>query len=604
MSLHNLAKHIQSQGRKGDSGLVHMTPGEIKGLQSLALAHGGSLTINPETGLPEASFLKWLIPALAIAAAPFTGGMSLGAAAGAAGTAGALTAGTAAAAAAGAGTAALTAPIVAGGLTAGMAAPSMLAATTALSSPLYAGGAALATGAAEGIAEKNLVKGLTAGIGAYSGLTSLGTLGALGNAAATAAPAVTTVGKQGSTLAAENAAQNALAIDPSAMLNSTTGQLYNPTLATDPSAVFNSATGQLQTAAPQALAKALTTDRSAMLNSTTGQLYNPSYASTAIGAPYAPDAVPSWSFDTFGTNFGNTSTWDKAKLAAGIGLPLYNAMSDTGSTPKKPESTTTKYEGPYKPVPRTAQFQTSPTFYTDSSEHQYFDDVNPYPGSMPYPGAQAAQGGLMSLAEGGEVASQNSPLMAAPNLTAIQNYLSGIGAQPQTQPQQPGQSMDFSAIQNYIAGIGQQQPRQQIQIPQAPSIQPQIPIAQNQEYNYGFKPIEAIIPPPPPPKPKYNSGRSQNAKGGLTSLANNSRFLEGPGTGLSDDIHTSIEGVQPARLADGEYVVSADVVSALGGGSSKAGAKKLKDMMDRVRQSAHGTKKQIKKINDRHVLPA
>lgn len=85
MSLHNLAKHIQSQGRKGDSGLVHMTPGEIRGLQSLALAHGGSLTINPETGLPEASFLKWLIPALAIIAAPFTGGLSLGAAAGAAG---------------------------------------------------------------------------------------------------------------------------------------------------------------------------------------------------------------------------------------------------------------------------------------------------------------------------------------------------------------------------------------------------------------------------------------------------------------------------------------------------------------------------------------
>jgi len=317
-----------------------------------------------------------------------------------------------------------------------------------------------------------------------------------------------------------------------------------------------------------------------------------------------PTAPPSWNADTFGTNFGKMSTWDKAKLAGGVALPLYNAMSDTGSTPKKPESTTTKYEGPYKPVPRTAQFQTSPTFYTDSSEHQYFDDVNPYPGSMPYPGAQAAQGGLMSLAEGGEVASQNSPLMTAPNLTAIQNYLSGIGAQPQTQPQQPSQSMDFSAIQNYIAGIGQQQPRQQIQIPQAPSIQPQVPIAQNQEYNYGFKPIEAIIPPPPPPKPKYNSGRSQNAKGGLTSLANNSRFLEGPGTGLSDDIHTSIEGVQPARLADGEYVVSADVVSALGGGSSKAGAKKLKDMMDRVRQSAHGTKKQIKKINDRRVLPA
>ena len=556
MSLHNLAKHIQSQGRKGDSGLVHMTPGEIRGLQSLALAHGGSLTINPETGLPEASFLKWLIPALAIIAAPFTGGLSLGAAAGAAG-------------------AALTAPIVPGGLMAGAMSPSMFAATTALSSPLYAGGAGLATALGEGIMEKDLGKGLMAGMSAYGGLSTLGTLGTAAGLATAPEVAHMGAGTAGdiATRAAGNEAiygvGNAVpqlppAINPAATLTNGTYSIPGT----------SSATGLLdQTYSPEALAK----------------IHN------------AP--VPT-RFDDFASNIGNMSTWDKASLIGGAALPLYNAMSDTGSTPKKPESTTTKYEGPYKPVPRTAQFQTSPTFYTDSSEHQYFDDVNPYPGSMPYPGAQAAQGGLMSLAEGGEVASQNSPLMAAPNLTAIQNYLSGIGAQPQTQPQQPGQSMDFSAIQNYIAGIGQQQPRQQIQIPQAPSIQPQIPIAQNQEYNYGFKPIEAIIPPPPPPKPKYNSGRSQNAKGGLTSLANNSRFLEGPGTGLSDDIHTSIEGVQPARLADGEYVVSADVVSALGGGSSKAGAKKLKDMMDRVRQSAHGTKKQIKKINDRRVLPA
>lgn len=531
-----------------------MTPGEIKGLQSLALAHGGSLTINPETGLPEASFLKWLIPALAVAFAPFTGGMSLGAEAAVAG-------GTLAAEGA-------TAATMASGLLTPLA-----TATTALSSPLYAGGAGLATALGEGIMEKDLGKGIMAGLGAWGGLSTLGTLGTLGTAAAGAGGGATEVAK--AALTPEQLAQH----------NSIfTG--VTPPGAGDMSRYLHGVPSP-----------------GVDMSATVGN-YTPTLTSPPIAAS-VPTAPPSWNADTFGTNFGKMGTWDKAKLAGGVALPLYNAMSDTGSTPKKPESTTTKYEGPYKPVPRTAQFQTSPTFYTDSSEHQYFDDVNPYPGSMPYPGAQAAQGGLMSLAEGGEVASQNSPLMTAPNLTAIQNYLSGIGAQPQTQPQQPSQSMDFSAIQNYIAGIGQQQPRQQIQIPQAPSIQPQVPIAQNQEYNYGFKPIEAIIPPPPPPpKPKYNSGRSQNAKGGLTSLANNSRFLEGPGTGLSDDIHTSIEGVQPARLADGEYVVSADVVSALGGGSSKAGAKKLKDMMDRVRQSAHGTKKQIKKINDRRVLPA
>lgn len=81
------------------------------------------------------------------------------------------------------------------------------------------------------------------------------------------------------------------------------------------------------------------------------------------------------------------------------------------------------------------------------------------------------------------------------------------------------------------------------------------------------------------------------------------RFLSGGGDGLSDDIDATIEGKQPAKLADGEFVVSADVVSGLGGGSSKAGAKKLYAMMDRVRQQAHGTKKQVRKVSNT-ALPA
>lgn len=81
-------------------------------------------------------------------------------------------------------------------------------------------------------------------------------------------------------------------------------------------------------------------------------------------------------------------------------------------------------------------------------------------------------------------------------------------------------------------------------------------------------------------------------------------YLDGPGDGLSDSIPATIEGKQPARLADGEFVVSSDVVSALGNGSSKAGAKQLYAMMDRVRQKAHGTKKQINKVNTKQVMPA
>jgi hypothetical protein len=77
MSLHSLANHLQSAGRGEDKVLVHMTPGEVNGLQSLAMAHGGSLTINPETGLPEAGILKSLLPMLAGGALTFFSGGAL-----------------------------------------------------------------------------------------------------------------------------------------------------------------------------------------------------------------------------------------------------------------------------------------------------------------------------------------------------------------------------------------------------------------------------------------------------------------------------------------------------------------------------------------------
>jgi len=73
MSLQLAANHLSSQGRGPDSTLVHMSPGEVKSLQQIAMAHGGSLTINPQTGLPEAGFLSSILPMLAGAALTATG---------------------------------------------------------------------------------------------------------------------------------------------------------------------------------------------------------------------------------------------------------------------------------------------------------------------------------------------------------------------------------------------------------------------------------------------------------------------------------------------------------------------------------------------------
>jgi hypothetical protein len=85
MSLQLLAKQMESKGRDGDSVLVHMTHGEVDGLQKLAESAGGSLSVNPETGLVEASFLKSILPTLVGAGVTFmTANPYAGAAAGAA----------------------------------------------------------------------------------------------------------------------------------------------------------------------------------------------------------------------------------------------------------------------------------------------------------------------------------------------------------------------------------------------------------------------------------------------------------------------------------------------------------------------------------------
>jgi len=118
MSLHKFADMVAKQGRGDDSLLIHMTPDEVQRLQSFAQANGRSLTINPETGLPEAGMLSDLFKTIApIALGAFLGPAGL----------------------------AFGGP----GLTAGMA--------------------GLATGGITALATGSLSRGLMAGLGAYGG---------------------------------------------------------------------------------------------------------------------------------------------------------------------------------------------------------------------------------------------------------------------------------------------------------------------------------------------------------------------------------------------------------------------------------------------------
>ena len=111
-------------------------------------------------------------------------------------------------------------------------------------------------------------------------------------------------------------------------------------------------------------------------------------------------------------------------------------------------------------------------------------------------------------------------------------------------------------------------------------------------------------------KPKKRGEDVEAAHGGIMhsslggyAAGGNPRLLKGPGDGMSDNIPATINGRQPARLADGEFVIPADVVSHLGNGSTEAGAKQLHAMMNKVRKARTGNPKQGKNIRPQKYMP-
>jgi hypothetical protein len=99
-------------------------------------------------------------------------------------------------------------------------------------------------------------------------------------------------------------------------------------------------------------------------------------------------------------------------------------------------------------------------------------------------------------------------------------------------------------------------------------------------------------------------GMTYMEAGGTTGPTGAPREVVGNGDGMSDSVPADIEGVQEARLADGEFVIPADVVADIGNGSSDAGSKKLYDMMDRVRMARHDTTEQPPEIKAERLMPA
>ena len=106
---------------------------------------------------------------------------------------------------------------------------------------------------------------------------------------------------------------------------------------------------------------------------------------------------------------------------------------------------------------------------------------------------------------------------------------------------------------------------------------------------------------------EYAYGGATQGQYNLGSYSDGGRLLKGPGDGVSDSIPAIIGKHQPARLADGEFVIPARIVSEIGNGSTDAGARKLYAMMDRIQANRKKTigssKEYAKKINSDKYMP-
>lgn len=460
MSLHHAAQHLKAQGRGPDDQLIHMSSKEIAGLQTLAKAHGTSLTTNPKTGLPEAGVLDSLMPMIVGAGLAYaTGGASL---------AGELGLGA----------------VGLGGLS---------------NAAVIGGGMGLANYAQTG----DLGRGLMAGLGAYGGAG----LGA--GLAATGAGAVP----------AYNAASGQVA----------------PALTAPPSA------GGL--AGP-------VTEQSVALGGGRDALLARSVPEAQMADQLAQTTVSTPGVGEFLAN-------NKAYLAAGAAPALAGLMAQTkASAPTAAQTGMIRpYQYAYNPQTPTNMVGAQYKPGQDTSERRWFDPQ--WTALTPY---KAAAGGLMDLSS---MAAGGGPVEKMSNDNAI------------------GANTGFP-MSNLHTG--------------AYATPWQTPISQNVVEGTADTGVDQL------------TGEENRfaAGGGISTLGGYSdggRLLKGPGDGMSDNIPAQIGDKQPARLADGEFVVPADVVSHLGNGSTDAGAKQLYKMMDKVRTARTGNKRQGKEINPNSFMP-
>lgn len=635
MSGHQLAQGVASLGRNGESMLVHMQPREVAGLQAIAMQHGGSLTINPETGLPEAGWFGDILGAVA----PIALGTLLGPA--------------------GLGMSALGA-----GMSTGLA------------------GFALSGG--------NLSKGLMAGLGGYGGANLGSNLSAFGAETTPIAEIETLTNTP--TLGAETGQfMKPYAAETMGGMQSGIQNAVN-TVGQNAMTGANTAAGNLVGGAGSNIFPGVETVAEASKPGLMGNI------GSGVSKIMQPGGLGNYSdflkagYTDAAGNLVQNSPWMDAMTIASVPMaiqpPEYKAPEDT--------SYQMKYEGPYTAQDRSPRTPTAEELQqlnaAGSPEYSYFGATNPYPGFNKAPGY--AEGGMTS---GGMTSGGVADLYDGPDGTAAQNtlaepyglgrlnnlasaaatenakvvgfdaggYIPSVGSPSYgiapTDLSQVAAISNTGAVASTPSGLSnllgnaitdpmgrttgnQAEPNgmsgkggsgnigmggllgKLLQQSGSPTMQDYIASAQRTydpaaSIRTGTMPgtiEEAQFTNINPQQPGHAAGGgladggfvvpadvvshlgNGSTDAGLAALQKRHKAqpIRGAGDGMSDSIPTTINGKQPARVADGEAYIPPEQVKRSGG------AKKFYAMMDKVRKERTGTKKQGKQINPSRLMAA
>jgi len=249
------------------------------------------------------------------------------------------------------------------------------------------------------------------------------------------------------------------------------------------------------------------------------------------------------------------------------------------------------------PLAGITQAPTTPPVQTTASDQAYWDAIGIDPNSVSNMPAQQTD----PLAD-------IIPVTQQPTLAELSKSLTST---PTSTPVTPSSGFNLgnaALLGGAALGLGALAQENSTPAAQAAAYRQQV-------LNWNARPVQAPIDGAAQGQAMLDPRFVSAAHGGLMSLAHGGgvsslggysdggRLLKGPGDGMSDNIPASISNKQPARLADGEFVVPADVVSHLGNGSTDAGAKVLYKMMDQVRRARTGNPKQGKQINPHKFIP-